>query len=236
MEVKVDLTGWQTKVAELNKAVPAASKDVFTSQARLLVEALVAATVPHNLERTENSIRATANRAYVATKDRKLIQTLDPTLYTKAHRTGRATGKARQAILDKRQAVTFAALRAIEKVHLDRIGLLKAGWLGSGNPLNARKFTSGRQKEGIPPRFVKRHQQHALGDQTISPATDSISISIKNRTPYVLVAAANAGESDSYDQAAQDAFLQTAVATRIECVDKLIKRINSGAKVIYQPK
>jgi len=134
--VKIDDRRFKEAIRGLVKEVPIQAQKVVLNEARLLVEDLVDRTKPV-VGRLKKRIKGTIGRTMIASR----LPTATGSVPMAAYRATRAKKPPRRAFLVKPDAVR--KLIATQNLH---VGWFASGWLGSGNPLSAKKGVPGNVK------------------------------------------------------------------------------------------
>ena len=134
--VKLDKSGFEQTLAKLIREVPLDAGKVIMNESRLLVEDLVDRTKPV-VGKLKKRIKGTVLRAMIPSKSPAASSTVSIPAYRAAR------SKQQKAPV----LVVPAAIRKLIAEQSKHIGWFAAGWLGSGNPLGAKKGVPGNVKK-----------------------------------------------------------------------------------------
>lgn len=200
-EIKLDLMGFNARVKKLAALVPAEGRDAMQAEARLLVEALIKKT---KAKATDEKLRrrVMVNLKRIAQMDAgaNKAEIPRPLFYAAWRRKLRLSA-------DRKELVARGAFKRFADEQVKHKGFMAAGFLGSGNPLGA--------KRGVP-KFVTRHRPQ--GTTEIRRQGGRFTITITNLVSY----------------AQKNPIVQRILAAVIEGrkkqIDGLIRRIKRGQK------
>lgn len=204
-EVKVDLRPFQKAIKDLQKNVPFDARTIVRNEARLLVEELVDRTKP-KVGKLKKRIDRTIRRGF--TTNRRGLTQIPLQIYYQV--------RARR-FPENPTVIEAKALRAFIKKQQSHIGWFASGWLGSGNPLGA--------KRGVPS-YVKQHK--GQGTTAINDTLFTFAITVLNKSKFM------SKIPDMQRRVIQ--ILNAALKTRVFKIQKNIRDFITKGIKRYKPK
>ena len=163
--VELDAKNFNQAIKKLRDHVPNDAKDVVRNEARLLVEELVDRTKP-KLGRLKEAIKGTILSQFGPNKGKEAgLGRIPMPIYYRARR-GKAT---KDKLIVQKQV-----LQGFIKQQQSHAGWFAAGWIGSGNPLKAKRDV---------PSYVK--QQKGEGRTIIQVRPLNIRITVMNNSGFI---------------------------------------------------